>query len=70
MNFTFVELPNQTIYLNKWSIIHINVAVPMDGYDVVVRDKNGNIEWDTDAWYLRNDSGEYHAGIGNETKRR
>ena len=70
MNYTFVELPNQTIYLNVYNIIHIDMAIPMDGYDLVIMDKNGKIDWRTSTWYLRQASGEYHGGIGLETIRK
>lgn len=70
MNYTFVELPNQTTYLNVYEIVHINMAIPMEGYDLVVMDKNGRIDWHTSTWYLRQASGEYHGGIGSETIRK
>ena len=69
MDFNFIELPNQTIYVNKWNIINIGIAMPMNGFDVIIRDKNGNIDWMIDTWYLRKESGEYHCGIGSKTKR-
>lgn len=69
MNFNFIELPDQTIYVNKYSIVHIMVAVQLESYDIVIRDKNGEIDWFIDKWYLRKETGEYHSGIGKDTKR-
>lgn len=69
MNFDFIELPNQTIYVNKYGIIDIRVGVPLEGHDIVISDKNGKIDWYLSKWYLRKETNEYHGGIGKNTKR-
>jgi len=51
MNFNIIELPNQNIYLNKYSIIHISVAIPIQELkqDVIIKHQvgltNNYLEW-------------------------
>ena len=66
MDFSLIELPNQTIYLNKWGIIKISVAIPIPELksDVVI--VNGD-SWKMDKWYLNKNT--WFGGIGTENKR-